>query len=80
MSIPAQFVRINMRTEPEKKRHEPKGQAIGRSRGGPTTKIHLACDAKGRPINFRLSGGNVHDASVTPLGSSEMFLERLTTR
>ncbi len=27
-------------------------EALGRSRGGLTTKIHLACDGKGRPLFF----------------------------
>ncbi|MFB9834642.1 IS5/IS1182 family transposase, partial [Actinoallomurus acaciae] len=26
------------------------GRALGRSRGGPTTKIHLACDGRGLPL------------------------------
>ena len=34
---------------------------IGRSKGGLTTKIHTLGDAKGRPIAFRLTGGNVSD-------------------
>jgi transposase len=50
-------------TRPWSKKKSAGDQAIGRSRGGPTTKIHLICDGKGRPLNFRLSGGNVHDAA-----------------
>ncbi|MFF5638225.1 IS5 family transposase [Streptomyces sp. NPDC012825] len=37
--------------------------ALGRSRGGLTTKIHLACDGRGRPLGFVLTGGNVADCS-----------------
>ncbi|MGW9437052.1 IS5 family transposase [Streptomyces sp. NPDC055607] len=37
--------------------------APGRSRGGLTTKIHLACDGRGRPLGFVLTGGNVADCS-----------------
>jgi hypothetical protein len=37
------------------------GEAIGRSRGGPTTKIHLACDGQGRPLAFTVTAGNVND-------------------
>ena len=37
------------------------GEAIGRSRGGLTTKIHLACDGQGRPLAFTLTAGNVND-------------------
>ncbi len=38
--------------------------AIGRSRGGPTTKIHLACDGHGRPVSVVLTGGNVNDCTM----------------
>ena len=36
-------------------------QAIGRSRGGRTTKIHAIVDGDGRIIAFELTGGNRHD-------------------
>ena len=36
-------------------------EAIGRSRGGKSTKIHLAVDSGGLPIHFELSGGQVND-------------------
>ncbi|WP_425389381.1 IS5 family transposase [Cryptosporangium arvum] len=38
--------------------------AIGRSRGGPSTKLHLACDGHGRPLTVMLTGGNVNDCTV----------------
>ena len=38
-------------------------QALGRSRGGLTTKIHLLADATGRPIDFILTGGHVNDCT-----------------
>ncbi|HGC5724997.1 TPA: IS5 family transposase [Legionella pneumophila] len=41
-------------------------EAIGKSRGGNTTKIHLAVDAYGLPIEFELTGGEVHDCKVAP--------------
>ncbi|MGX1626858.1 transposase [Streptomyces albidoflavus] len=37
-----------------------KGEALGRSRGGLSTKIHLACDGQGRPLAFTITGRNVH--------------------
>lgn len=37
--------------------------AIGRSRGGLTSKIHLACDGSGRPLAFVLTGGNTNDCT-----------------
>ena len=39
-------------------------RAIGQSRGGRTTKIHLATDANGLPIDFKITGGDVHDSKV----------------
>ncbi|MGO8865951.1 MAG: IS5 family transposase [Alphaproteobacteria bacterium] len=41
-----------------------KNQAIGISRGGRSTKIHANVDSKGRPLNFTLTGGQVHDSQV----------------
>jgi len=39
-------------------------QNIGKSKGGKTTKIHVAVDKAGRPIKFLLSAGNINDISV----------------
>jgi transposase len=36
-------------------------QAIGRSRGGPSTKIHALVEALGRPLRFLLTPGQAHD-------------------
>ena len=41
-------------------------QAIGKSVGGNTTKIHMAVDACGLPIEFDLTGGEVHDSKAAP--------------
>ena len=41
-------------------------QAIGKSRGGRTTKIHAVVDADGRLIAFELTGGNCHDIKPAP--------------
>ena len=37
-------------------------QAIGRSRGGLTTKIHAVVDGLGNPVRIKLTSGNVHDS------------------
>ena len=47
-------------TAPAQKKHDT-DQAIGRSRGGLSTKIHTLVDALGNPLNFFLSGGQAHD-------------------
>ena len=61
-------------------------QAIGRSRGGRTTKIHALVDEEGRPHAFLLTGGNIADikgaasllASIGP--SEQLSATRATTR
>jgi hypothetical protein len=42
---------------------ERSDEALGRSKGGFTTKIHLVCDGKGRPLGFSLSPGQRHDST-----------------
>jgi transposase len=42
-------------------------QALGRSCGGFSTKIHAACDALGNPIRFILTGGEASDYSKLSL-------------
>lgn len=39
-----------------------KKTSIGKSRGGPTTKIHVAVDRKGDLVKIGLSAGNIDDA------------------
>lgn len=43
---------------------EPPDHAIGRSRGGLTTKNHLVCDGKGRALAFILTRGQAADTSM----------------
>lgn len=47
-------------------------EAIGTSRAGNTSKIHLAVDAYGLPIAFRLTGGEVHDSREAPALIAEL--------
>jgi transposase len=54
-------------------------QAIGRSRGGRTTKIHAVVDGDGRIVAFDLTGGNRHDikpaaALIEPLPAAKSLL------
>src|SRR6476620_6009874 len=37
------------------------GEALGRSRGGLTTKIHVAVDGRGRPLSILLTPGQAGD-------------------
>jgi transposase len=53
------------RHRPKRGRHrpdEPDDHALGRSRGGLTTQIHLACDGRGRPLAILLTPGQRHDS------------------
>ncbi|WP_373040390.1 IS5 family transposase [Streptomyces sp. NRRL S-448] len=45
---------------------EPADHALGRSRGGLTTKIHLAADGRCRPLAFVLTPGQAGDAPAFP--------------
>ncbi|MGW1895742.1 IS5 family transposase [Streptomyces sp. NPDC002004] len=45
---------------------EPDHHALGRSRGGLTTKIHLAADSRCRPLAFVLTPGQAGDAPTFP--------------
>ena len=47
---------------------EPADHALGRSRGGFSTKIHLLCDGHGHPLDFHLTPGQAHEATgLVPL-------------
>ena len=39
-------------------------QALGRSRGGFTTKVHLRCNAAGLPVGVVLTAGEAHDVTA----------------
>lgn len=41
-------------------------EALGRSRGGLSTKIHAATDACGRPLHIMVTGGERHDVIAAP--------------
>lgn len=43
-----------------------KGQCISKSIGGNSSKIHLAVDANGNPIEFIIGDGTTHDVKVAP--------------
>ena len=41
----------------------PEDEALGRSRGGLTTKLHLACDGRGRPLSVVVTPGQRHEST-----------------
>ncbi len=48
---------------PQNHLEKPQNQALGRSKGGPSTKIHVMVDALGNLLNFILTG--VQSADIT---------------
>jgi len=51
-------------------------EQIGRSRGGPSTKIHAVVDGLGNPTKIKLTEGQVHDVTQAP----EMLKNARNTR
>ncbi len=43
---------------------EPEDHALGRSRGGFGTKIHILCDNNGSPLHFDVTAGQVHESTM----------------
>ncbi|MFK4070558.1 IS5 family transposase [Streptomyces sp. NPDC029674] len=54
--------------------------ALGRSRGGLTTKIHLAADSRCRPLAFVLTPGQAGDAPAFPKVMASLRVPRRTGR
>ncbi|MBF0208232.1 MAG: transposase [Oligoflexia bacterium] len=54
-------VKVHQHSSGAKKREVP---AIGKSVAGNTAKIHMAVDSMGLPIEFEITGGEVHDVKV----------------
>jgi len=63
-SLDSSSVRVHQHAAGARK--EEGDQAIGRSRGGPTTKIHAVAEAFGRLVHFLLTAGNVNDCTQGP--------------
>jgi transposase len=63
VSTGVSFAPTGMRREHQKNRpNEPEDHALGRSRGGFGTKIHLVCDRLGKPAGAVLSAGQDHES------------------
>ena len=52
-------------------------QALGRSRGGFSSKIHIGVDALGNPLRFILTGGQRHDCTQAKALIDDFSFERL---
>ncbi|MFD7900290.1 IS5 family transposase [Streptomyces sp. NPDC059743] len=66
VAVDSTIVRVHRHAAGARKKgapaQEPGDHAIGRSRGGLTTKIHLAADSNCRPLAFVLTAGQAGDA------------------
>jgi hypothetical protein len=60
--------------DPEKPT-DPRDEALGRSRLGFGTKIHVRCEGKGKPVCFVLTPGQQHEATML-----EQFMDGGSTR
>jgi len=52
-------------------------QALGRSRGGFSSKIHITVDGLGNPLRLRLTAGQCHDQSQAVLLVDGLAFDRL---
>jgi transposase len=52
-------------------------QALGRSRGGFSTKIHLNVDALGNPLRFLVTAGQCHDSTQAAALITALVFDRL---
>ncbi|BCM65671.1 hypothetical protein EASAB2608_01005 [Streptomyces sp. EAS-AB2608] len=55
---------------------EPDRHALGRSRGGLTTKIHLVADSRSRPLAFVITPGQAGDAPAFPHVTARLRVSR----
>ena len=63
-AVDATYVRVH--THGTRARGGYPAQAVGRSRGGLTSKVHLLTDALGYPVRFVVTGGDCSDLTQAP--------------
>ncbi len=54
----------------------PSDEALGRSRGGLTSKVHLSCDGKGRPLSIIVTPGQRHESTQSSNVLSAIRVDR----
>jgi transposase len=52
-------------------------EALGRPRGGLSTKIHIRAEGLGKPVTFTLTGGEVHDSKAFATLMGTGWIKRL---
>jgi hypothetical protein len=70
-----QFGREDASLGERRQKRGSQDQAIGRSRGGRTTKIHAVLDEEGRPRDLLLTGGNNGWADLASPHTSDLIWE-----
>ena len=78
-AVDATYVRVH--AHGTRARGGYRAQAVGRSRGGLTSKVHLLTDALGNPVRFVVTGGERNDitqapALLPPGSSAEVICDR----
>lgn len=61
-------------------REEPPDHGIGRSRGGLTSKVHLVCDGRGRPLSWVITGANINDTAMMTATLEQIHVPRAVGR
>ena len=56
---------------------EPVDHAIGRSRGGLTSKLHALVDGRGRPLVVHAGPGHAHDSPMLAVLLADLAVPRL---
>ena len=59
---------------------EPEDHALGRSRGGFSTKLHLVCDGEGNVLHFELTAGQAHETTAFVEALNHVDMRNLDTR
>ncbi|MGW6536082.1 IS5 family transposase [Streptomyces sp. NPDC055051] len=84
VSVDSTVVRAHQHAAGARKPSRPDGesehQAMGRSRGGLSTKIHLAADSRCRPLAFHLTPGQAGDAPAFEYVMAAIRVPRPTGR
>ncbi|MFJ8449049.1 IS5 family transposase [[Kitasatospora] papulosa] len=81
VSLDSTVIRAHQHAAGARKRGRPSGEpadhALGRSRGGLSTKVHLAADGHARPLAFTITAGQAGDAPAFETVMSRIRIPRV---
>lgn len=69
---------VRGRRRPKNDPEEPEDHALGRSRGGLSSKIHLLCDREGHPLHCHGTPGQAHESATLDtllIGADETLVD-----